>query len=248
MTYLHCSFLAAAMSLLTPAALAIEWEVRDVDHPALGAIKVAVPRAGVSTAVREQRIVSAAFVSCEKGAGTIAIELANSLESDAKGGLKPAEPPHLVCSTPVEGRNALASTEIAAKWQTSELGDTMARGLSASALRQCLSIDVLQAVAVPQAGAKGQRVTMEITPYSKGLVDVLAACGAKDGWRAARSAAGGGKTNVRDAPRINGAVVTQLEPNARILVEPASGPWWRARPRSGAGFSGYIREDRLAFE
>ena len=138
--------------------------------------------------------------------------------------------------------------EIAAKWQTNELGDTMARGLSAQSLRRCLSIDVLQAVALPDAGAKGQRVTMEITPYSKGLVDVLAECGAKGGWRAARTAASGGKTNVRDAPRIKAGVVTQLEPNARILVEPATAPWWKARPRSGAGFSGYIREDRLAFE
>src|SRR4051812_5311201 len=102
------------------ARLGTAWEVRDVEHPVMGPIKVAVPKSGVSTTVSELRVVSAAFVSCEKRAGKIAIELANSIESDTRGGLRPANLPKLICNP--------GKTEIAATWRTSELGDTLARG------------------------------------------------------------------------------------------------------------------------
>jgi hypothetical protein len=240
----------AAMGALLPlASFGIEWDVRDVEHPVMGPIKVAVPKNGVATAAREQKIISAAFVSCEKRTGKVAIELANALESDPKGGLKPAEPPQLQCNTPAQAPNSMLATAVAVQWVTGELGDLLARGIPAASLRRCISIDVLQNVALPAGNPlKSQRVSMELTPYSRELAAVFAECGAKEGWRAARTAATGGKTNVRATPKIDGAVVTQVEAGARILVEPGPGPWWRARPRNGAGFSGYIREDRLAFD
>lgn len=266
-----------AMGKQRAVRLGVEWEVRDVEHPSLGPIKVAVPKRGVLTPMQDEKIVSAAFVSCQKRTGRIAIELANSLESNPSGGLSPTGMPRLFCNRP-DGvtMNSLSASEIAATWKANGLGDTMAQGLAAAALRRCVSIDILQSVTLPvPAPVKGQRVAMEIAPYGRGLDEVFAACGettayAKDAPKAAKSAAaaapaaptapaaaGGwrtvrtarsGKTNVREAPRLEARAVAQLPPNARIEAQPAEAPWWRVRPRSGKGFSGYVREDRLVFE
>jgi hypothetical protein len=65
-------------------------------------------------------------------------------------------------------------------------------------------------------------------------------------WRPARVIASG-RTNVRAAANIASPVVVQLDPGALVLVQKTANEWWRAKPRSGAGFSGYIREDRLNF-
>jgi hypothetical protein len=40
-------------------------------------------------------------------------------------------------------------------------------------------------------------------------------------------------------------VSAQLPPNARILVQKATGPWWKVQPTKGSTFVGYIREDRF---
>jgi SH3-like domain-containing protein len=66
-------------------------------------------------------------------------------------------------------------------------------------------------------------------------------------WQTARVVSTG-KTNVRADPRINSAIVAHLDPGAVILVQRASGEWWRARPSRGAAFEGYIRRDRLVFK
>ena len=65
-------------------------------------------------------------------------------------------------------------------------------------------------------------------------------------WRPARVIASG-RTNVRAAANIASPVVVQLDPGALVLVQKTANEWWRAKPRSGTGFSGYIREDRLNF-
>jgi uncharacterized protein YgiM (DUF1202 family) len=66
-------------------------------------------------------------------------------------------------------------------------------------------------------------------------------------WKPARTIAKG-RTNVRSAASLDSSVVVQLAPGARILVQRTSTEWWKVKPRSGAGFSGYIRQDRVAFE
>jgi hypothetical protein len=66
-------------------------------------------------------------------------------------------------------------------------------------------------------------------------------------WKPARTVAKG-KTNVRAAPDVDAAIVATLDPGTKVRVRPASMPWWEARPRSGEGFRGYIRQDRLALE
>jgi len=251
------------------AALGTAWEVRDVEHPVMGPIKVGVPKSGVSTTVGDLRIVSAAFVSCEKKSGKIAIELANSIESDTRGGLRPASLPKLICNP--------ARTEIATAWLTSELGDTLARGLSPAAIRRCSSIDVLQDVALPaSAPVRSQSISMELAPYSRELDEIFVACGertayaapvperagvtaaskapgptaqsdANGPWQSARTI-GDGNTNVRAEPGLNARVVAHLPANAAVLVQPAIAPWWRVKATKGKIELGYVREDRLTFK
>jgi hypothetical protein len=66
-------------------------------------------------------------------------------------------------------------------------------------------------------------------------------------WKPARAIATG-RTNVRRTASLNSAVVIQLDPGARILVQQTSAEWWKVKPRSGASFGGYIRRDRVVFE
>jgi len=67
-------------------------------------------------------------------------------------------------------------------------------------------------------------------------------------WKNARIVATGGRTNVRARPGTDSPIVTQLDPGALVLVQATDTDWWKAKPRSGAGFSGYIRQDRLSFQ
>jgi hypothetical protein len=66
-------------------------------------------------------------------------------------------------------------------------------------------------------------------------------------WKNARTIATG-RTNVREKPNLDSPIVTQLDPGALVSVQATDTEWWKARPRSGAGFSGYIRQDRLSFQ
>jgi hypothetical protein len=240
----------------------IEWDVNDIDHPLLGPIKAAVQRGAVATAAQREKILSRVFVSCQKGDRKVAIELANAFESDLAGGLRPMEMPRLVCSSPgPAGNGSLVKSDIAAKWEIAPLGDSLARGLSPSGLRRCVSIDVLQSVALPPGSSEtSQRIAFEITPYNRALDSVFAACGettafapveqkpsAGASWKPARTTTKG-KTNVRAAASLDSPIVRKLDPGTRILVQETSAPWCKVKPRSGEGFHGYVRKDRLAFE
>lgn len=234
----------------------IGWEAHDIDHPQLGPIRYAVQTSAVATTVGKEKIVSLAFVSCRKGDGTVAIELTNAFGSDPAGGLKPTQMPRLVCRSPGPAdRRVVVKTDLAARWEIGPLGDPLARGLSPAVLRRCFAIDVLQSVALPSGfSRRSQRIDMEITPFSGPLDTVFAACGeaiatrsAEAPWKPARTSASG-RTNVRAGASLDAAMVARLDPGTKLLVQPASTPWWKVKPRSGAGFSGYIREDRLAFE
>ncbi len=247
------------MLCLSCAASAFRWDVRDVEHPRLGPIKVAVPRDPVVTPVGKDKIDSLVFFSCEKATRKIAIELANASESDARGGLQPREMPQLICNTPLaQSGNAMRQSELAASWEVSEIGDAMARGLSPSALRRCVSIDVVQNVALPKGWARDtQRIEFALPASSKEVDAVLSACGetaavassdrkSDDSWKPARTTAKG-RTNVRASPGLDSAVVVQLAPNEKVLVQSTSTEWWKVKPRKGEAFRGYIRQDRLAF-
>lgn len=256
----HCDDLATSVGKQRAANSTLQWNVADLNHPRMGPIKVAVPRNPIATSVGRDRIVSLVFLSCEKTSRKIAIELANASESDARGGLKPREMPQLICNTPLaQPGYAMRQSELAASWEVSEIGDALARGLAPSALRRCASINVLQEVALPKGWAQdSQRIEFELTPYGKELDSIFVACGemtafaSRDAkpdvsWKPARTTPKG-RTNVRASPGLDSAVVIQLGPNERVLVQSTSTEWWKVKPRTGEAFNGYIRQDRITFD
>lgn len=274
----------AAIGKQLAAESGIQWDAREVDHPLLGPIRFAMRKNEVATAVRNEKILSNVYVSCERKSATVAIELTNARATDLAGGLGPADLPRLVCNSPGP-QGGMIKSEVAASWEIGTLGDALARGLAPAALRQCASIDVLQNLALPSGWPlPTQRVVMQITPYARELDSVFARCGEASAfsgddarpavaaarraapapapattpaprgnqaaqekelpWKAARAIAKG-RTNVRAAPSIDAPVVIRLDPGTPILVQPTAAPWWRVKSPSGAGFSGFVRQDRL---
>lgn len=256
------------------ASSAAKWEVRDLVHPVMGSIKVAIlPNAQATDAGRD-RILSSVYVSCQKAADRIAIELANAPASNPGGGVGPMDLPQLTC-VGVKADGSVQRSEIAARWEIDDFGDALSRGMPPAALRGCASIEVAQNVALPPGWPReSQRVAFELSPYSRALDEVFAQCGepsaypaeqlaaakttpvAKppapgappgDGWKRARTVSKG-KTNIRASGDVHSALVTQLPPGMPMLVEPASGDWWHVKPRSGSAYQGYVRRDRFVFD
>jgi hypothetical protein len=180
---------AAAIGKQRAAASPIQWETRELNNPRMGAIKVAVPTGSIVTPAGNKRVASLAFVSCEKAARKIAIELANASSPDDPGGLRPKAMPHLYCNSPSpKGDMTLVRNELATSWFVNDLGDALARGFSPNALRRCATIDVVQEVVLPPGwGKESARIEMEITPYGKELDEVFAACGESTAYAAAPS-------------------------------------------------------------
>ena len=246
------------------SASSVEWEVRDVNHPRLGPIKFAARKSAVATAVGSETIVSQAYVSCQKSTRKIAVEFSNAFASNPAGGLGPRVWPRLTCYSPdPRGAGALAMSEISPKWEVNNLGDALVQGLAAPELRRCVSIDVLQDIALPTGSVQGsQQVVMELLTYNKELDAVFAECGEKTAyaspaadppaataadWRRARTIARG-RTNVRAAASVDSPQVVMLAPGTPLLAQRTSTDWWAVKPRSGSAFSGFVREDRLVFE
>lgn len=246
------------------SASSVEWEVRDVNHPRLGPIKFAARKSAVATPVGSETIVSQAYVSCQKSTRKIAVEFSNAFASNPAGGLGPRVWPRLTCYSPdPRGAGALAMSEISPKWEVNNLGDALVQGLAAPELRRCVSIDVLQDIALPAGGTQGSlQVVMELLTYNKELDAVFAACGEKTAyaspaadppaataadWRRARTIARG-RTNVRAAASVDSPQVVMLAPGTPLLAQRTSTDWWAVKPRSGSAFSGFVREDRLVFE
>jgi hypothetical protein len=272
------AWIACVASLCAQAALNSPpfWDVRDVEHPKMGMIRVAVPSKAIETPVGQEKIVSLVFFSCEKARGRIAIELANAPESDPKGGLPPKVMPKLICNSREAG--VTPQSEIATSWNVSSIGDALARGLPPSTLRRCASIEIQQTLSLPKGWARDtERVDVELIPYHKEIESVLNECGAviaaappqhsatssspaptpaatsastatEAPWKSARTISSGGRTNVRASPSTTASVVVMLSPGQPLLAQPASGDWYRVKPTSGNAFAGYIRQDRLVFE
>ena len=149
------------------------WEVRDVVHPKLGSIKVAIALNALTLQVKNEKIVSSVYVSCEKGTGNIAIELVNAPSSDFTRGLGPKSLPRLSCVA-ANG----AKSEIAAKWEANELGDVLARGLSPPALRRCVALEILENVSLPPGWVRdSQPFSVEVAPYGREVDEVFGDCG-----------------------------------------------------------------------
>jgi len=253
------------------AKSALAWDVREAGHPVLGPVRFAYLRTPVTTSVGGNKVFSNIYLSCETSARKIAIELANSTAPDDPSGLKPHALPRLVCNdlaAPNEAR--IVQDDITAHWEVNTIGDTLARGLSPFALRECVSISIIQDVVLPKGWARpDQPIEFEIAPYTRELDAIFATCGEKaiyaqapapapaaepaapeQGWRQAR-ATSRGKTNVRAKPSVDSAVVIEIDPGDVILVQRSgTALWWRAksRPNARKAFEGYVRQDRLVFK
>jgi len=238
-----CEEAVVAIGKQRAGASAIAWDVRDVNHPLLGPIKAAVQRNAIATPARSEKILSLAFVSCQKSTGKVALELASAPESDARGGLGPVDLPRLVCNKP-RPDGVLAKEDLAASWEIGALGDTLARGLSPAALRRCVSIDVLQNVALPPGSPQQSlRVALELTPYGKELDAIFTACGEKTAYLveapspSAQAPVGQPTLAAQAAPNAQAAPVEQTAPVVQTAPQPrsnpvagaAEGPWTRAR-------------------
>ncbi len=260
----HAGDPAAALGKQRAVDSRLEWEIHDANHPVLGAIRFAHTRTAFVTPVGNAKVYSSAYVSCEKGAGKIAIELTNQASPTDPGGLRPAKLPHLVCIRPAGTGGAKAVQQVLdTSWHVNQLGDAMARGLRPSTLRACAAIGIVQDVALPKGWARSSvPLHFEITPYDRDLDSIFVTCGEMSAyavagtvsaepapasappWKTARCVARG-RTNVRAGPSLRSQVVAELNPGTTILVQSTGGAWWRAKPRTGAKFEGYIREDRL---
>ena len=149
------------------------WEVRDLVHPKLGPIKVAIALNALTMQGRNDKIVSSVYLSCEKGTGNIAIELVNAPSSDYTRGLGPRSLPRMSCIGASGSR-----TDIAAKWEANELGDVMARGLAPSALRRCVALEILENVTVPAGWSRdSQPFAIDVAPYGREVDQVFGDCG-----------------------------------------------------------------------
>jgi hypothetical protein len=279
----HSENPAASVGKQRAASSGLEWEIREAGHPILGNIRFAFLKKPVETQVGKEKVFSGAYVSCQKGSSKLAIELANTTAPDDPGGLRPSRMPRLVCRRPAApGDDKLVLEELPATWEVNAIGDALAQGFEAAAMRECVSIGIVQEVAVPPAwGQKSAQVIFELTPYNRELDSIFATCGevsayalaapakaaatagsaaasapttrstpAQDSgapWRTAHVGSSG-KTNVRARPKLQSPIVAQLDPGAVILVQRTAGDWWRAKPRAGAAFDGYIRQDRLVFK
>jgi hypothetical protein len=172
----HSQNPSAALGKQHAASSRLEWEIRESAHPSLGNIRFAFLKNPVETAIGSSRIYSRAYLSCQKGAKKFAIELTNTSSPDDKGGLKPATMPRLVCNRPENDK--LVKEELLTNWEVSPIGDALVRGFRAFPLRECVSIDVVQDVALPAGWAKkSATVEFEITPYTRELDSIFVACG-----------------------------------------------------------------------
>lgn len=243
--------LAAAGSIVLllaslPSHSRLQWDVRDGNHPVLGAVRFAHLKLPIATTVGSHRVYSNAYVSCAAESRTMAVELTNQVAPDDPGGLRAASMPRLVCTRPGGGGSVQAVIE--ARWEFNGIGDAMARGLAPGTLRACSSIGIAEEVVLPEGwGPRTAPIVLEIAPGQGELDAVFSACGVptqRQAWKTVRTVAHG-KTNVRARPTLRSNVVAQIYPGDVIFAQPTGSDWWRVKSRHGARFEGYVREDRL---
>jgi len=182
-----CTFAAAAwaedplarLGMQRAAASPFQWDVGDAAHPVLGPIRFAMLKKPVATPVGRNRVSSNIYVSCERNARRIAIELANSKAPDDPGGFSPKTMPRLTCNgVDAAMPDRTTGETLQARWSVNEVGDALARGLWPSQLRQCASIGIEQEVSLPKGwSSETAHIDFEITSYARALDDVFQACG-----------------------------------------------------------------------
>ncbi len=181
----HGQDAAAVLGKQRAAGSALEWEIRESGHPALGNIRYAYIKRPVETRVGNSTVYSRAYLSCQRATNRLALELSNAIAPADPAGLQPAADPRLVCNRPTGPGNApVAKEELLAVWEVNErLGDALTRGLRAFPLRECAAIGVVQEVVLPSGwAAKTARVEFELLPYSRVLDAIFVTCGEQSAY------------------------------------------------------------------
>jgi SH3 domain-containing protein len=232
----------AALGMQRAAASPFQWDVGDAGHPVLGPIRFAVLRKPVATAVGDNRVSSNVYVSCERNARRIAIELSNSKAPDDPGGFSPKTMPRLTCNgvDPAMPGRATAET-LHATWSVNEVGDALARGLWPSQLRQCASIGIQQEVRLPKGWPRETaRIDFEITSYARALDDIFQACGEPSVYADAAPAAAvapaapAAPATGAPQPPVAPSAATDERPWKKARVTPKGETQLHAAPRADA--------------
>ena len=198
------------------------WDIREAGHPVLGPVRFAFLKAPIVTPVGANKVYSNVYFSCETSARRIAIELANSTAPDDPAGLKPHRLPRLVCNELAAPNDPkIVQDDITAHWEVNAVGDVLARGLSPYALRECVSIGVIQDVVLPKGWAKADApIEFEITPYAKELDAIFVTCGQRTAYAAP------------PPPVVTGKTTTTLSQPAAQPRQAADSSWREARTTS----------------
>jgi len=216
------------------AASPLQWEVREAGHPLLGPIRFAFLKAPVTTAVGDQKISSNIYLSCETTTRKIAVELTNSTRPDDPNGLKPRTKPRLVCNNLAErDKPRLVQDDLTAHWEVSAIGDVLARGISPYAMRECVSISVIEDVELPKGWAKpAAAIQFEIAPYGKELDDVFATCGQEAAYARAKpptvAAAATAEPAKTEPAKAEPARTEPARPEPpKLIASQSTEGWWR---------------------
>jgi hypothetical protein len=220
----HSQELAATLGKQRAAGSRLAWEFRDAIHPSLGAVRSAILKAPVETAVGNAKVFSRASFSCEKAAKRFAIEVTNGTSPEDRSGLRPNTEPRLYCSRPItEWDEKLVQEELLANWDVSKTGDALTHGLRPFPLRECVSIRVVQDVALPQGWAqKSARIELDLHPYSRELDSIFTACDEVSAYATGAPVA----TAAPAAPAPPVAPIARAAPPAPPVVaaKPAAAP------------------------
>ncbi len=230
---------AAPLGKQRAAASPLQWEIREAGHPILGNIRFAFLKNPIETPVGNAKVYSRAYLSCHPASRKFAIELTNTPKPDDPGGLKPVTMPRLTCTRLDEaGSDKLVQEELPAKWEVSDIGDALARGFRGFPLRECVSISVVQEVALPAGwGKKSARVEFDITPYNRELDSIFVTCGELSAY--APVAPPAPPAPVATAPPASTAAAppsaTASAPPARSSPEREPAPQWQTARTTSNG-------------
>jgi hypothetical protein len=183
----HAEDAAAPLGKQRAAGSKLVWDMKDSVHRALGQLRSATLRNPFETTVGNTKVYSRVYFSCEKAGKTFSMELTNGTSLGDPTGLKPANEPRLFCSRPIQPFDEkLVQEELLAHWETGKAGESLTWGLRPFPLRECVSIRVIQDVALPEGSAqKSAKVEFDVFPYSREFDSVFAACGEASAYAAA---------------------------------------------------------------
>ena len=203
---------SSKLGLQRAAASKLEWEVKDAGHPSLGNIRFAFLKTPVETTVGNAKIYTRVYLSCQTQVKRLAIELTNGTRPDDNKGLKPNADPKLVCTRPIQPFDEkLVQEDLLANWDVNELGDVLARGFRFFPLRECVSIKVVQQVALPAGWSqKSAKVEFDISPYERELDQIFTTCGDVSAY-----------TPPKAAPTVASAAAPAKAPQPTPAVAPA---------------------------